>query len=431
MALLTDLHAQLSPWLSASAWRVALSGGLDSSVLLSLLCELRQTHPLPPLSALHIHHGLQADAEGWVAHCQALCARLQVPLEVVRVQVAPGASLEAAARVARHAAFAERLGEGEALLLAQHRDDQAETLLYRLVRGAGVRGLAAMRMARPLGRGTLLRPLLPVPRVALEAHARACGLAWVEDPSNDALRFDRNFLRHRVLPLLASRWPATAERLAQAAAWQGEAQGLLDDLAAIDLAGCQAPSPWPWLSLPSLPIAPLRALSDARQRNLLRHWLSDFGALPDARHWAGWQALRDAREDAEPCWTLATGELRRGGGRIWWRPLAWCEPPPRTAIPWPAECEALALPGNGKVRLLGERPAGALEIRYRLGGERLQLPGRGGRDLKRLLNEAALPGFVRGRLPLLYRDGEPVAVANLSNLSSVRCALVWEAPGLS
>ncbi len=145
------LRDALQPWRSASGWCVALSGGLDSTVLLHLLAGLAQREALPPLSAIHIHHGLQSAADAWPAHCRELCAALSVPLQVEYVQVASGASLERAAREARYAAFAARLGIGELLLTAQHRDDQAETLLFRLLRGAGVQGLSAMPMSRALG----------------------------------------------------------------------------------------------------------------------------------------------------------------------------------------------------------------------------------------------------------------------------------------
>ncbi|MGH8352506.1 MAG: tRNA lysidine(34) synthetase TilS, partial [Pseudomonas sp.] len=160
MTLESRLLSALVPWLAAPAWRVAFSGGLDSTVLLHLLVRLAEREALPALSAIHIQHGLQAAAAAWPEHCRQVCTALGVPLRVCHVQVAPGSSLERAAREARYAAFAESLGAGELLLTAQHRDDQAETLLFRLLRGAGVRGLAGMPRSRPLGRGQLLRPLL-------------------------------------------------------------------------------------------------------------------------------------------------------------------------------------------------------------------------------------------------------------------------------
>jgi len=195
--VLDHLRRALADWPKVTALRVAFSGGLDSSVLLHALVQLARCEKLPPVYAIHIAHGLQAQARNWPLHCQKFCDALGVPLEVIRVEVdKTSASLERAAREARHGAFAERLKKGELLLLAQHQDDQAETLLLRLARGAGVRGLAGMPKARVLGQGHLLRPLLGCPRALLESYAKAQGLSWIEDPSNEDTRFARNHLRH-------------------------------------------------------------------------------------------------------------------------------------------------------------------------------------------------------------------------------------------
>ncbi len=413
-ALDIRLRAALQPWRTAPAWRIAFSGGLDSSVLLHLLAGLARREALPPLAAIHVHHGLQPAAEAWPEHCARSCAQLDIPLEIVAVRVAPGASLEQAARQARYAAFASRLGEGEVLLGAQHRDDQAETVLFRLLRGAGVRGLAAMPVARPLGRGTLVRPLLDVPRTELLAYAEAHGLSWVEDPSNADERFSRNFLRRRVLPLLAERWPQAAASLARSAAHLGEAQQLLGELAELDLLAARGRAPFSWLALPSLDLQAVAGLNEARQRNLLRHWLAPLTRLPDSDHWAGWYDLRDAGVDATPIWKLADGELHRADGRLWWLSGDWLQPLTVVDLPCGAARGAIELPGNGAVRVVGELPAGRWHLRYRRGGESLQLPGRGRRDLKRLLNELRVPAFVRPRLPLLFDGDELVAVANLA-----------------
>lgn len=402
----------LVPWRNASAWHIAFSGGLDSTVLLHLLANAKD---LPPLSAIHIHHGLQAAADAWPAHCQSVCDALGVPLRIMRVHVQPGASLERAARDARYQAFAEVTGAGEVLLTGQHRDDQAETLLFRLLRGAGVRGLAAMPAHRPLAGGHLVRPLLDVSRIELEAYAHEHRLQWIEDPSNADPRFSRNYLRHRVFPTLIERWPQALTSLARTAEHLSEAQALLDELAGMDLQGADQPSPFPWLPLPSLVLAPLRELSDARQRNALRHWLTPLTRLPDSDHWASWYSLRDAKGDAQPLWRLADGELHRCAERIWWVPAAWSEFSDAT-VSWPTLKKPLELPGNGRLEFVGEAPEGSFEVRYRQGGEIIEVPGRGRRDLKRLLNECGVPGFVRGRLPLLYRDEQLLAVPTLAGL---------------
>lgn len=430
MSLEARLLSALSAWRSAPVWTVAFSGGLDSTVLLHLLAGLAQRQQLPPLRAVHVQHGLQAAAQTWPAHCQRVCAALKVPLLLREVQVQVGASLEQAARDARYAAFVELLGADELLLTAQHRDDQAETLLFRLLRGAGARGLAAMPASRPLGAGQLVRPLLDVPRAELEDYARVNGLDWVEDPSNRDERFSRNFLRRQVLPLLTQRWPQAVVSMARSAAHLSEAQGLLDELAQADLALMQPDSRFAWLPLPSLPLGPLLTLSAARQRNLLRHWLAPLTPLPDSDHWAGWTSLATAAVDAAPVWRLARGELRRADGRLWWLSGPWLQPLPAIDLPLTAATR-LPLPGNGHVCLLGQASTGVFQVRYRQGGEVLRLAGRGRRDLKRLLNEAGVPGFLRDRLPLLYQGEQLLAVANVPQLSVAgpdTWQFVWQVP---
>jgi tRNA(Ile)-lysidine synthase len=416
--------AQLAPWRTAPTWHIAFSGGLDSTVLLHLLATQADT---PPLHAIHIHHGLQAAADAWPAHCQSVCDELGVALSIVRVEVEQGGSVEEAARQARYEAFEQWVQPGEVLFVAQHRDDQAETLLFRLLRGAGVRGLAAMARDRPLGAGRLVRPLLEVSRGELLRYAQAHALRWIDDPSNADTQFSRNYLRGEVLPVIAVRWPQASQNLARSAAHLGEALGLLEELAAQDLQDTSAASPWPWLDLPSLELTKLTALSPARQRNALQAWLAPRTRLPDTRHWAGWEALRDARGDGAPIWRLADGELHRAGGRLWWLGGAWLEPL-SAGLPWQAPDCPLALPGNGLLELHGERPQGKVEVRYRQGGEHLSLPGRGQRDLKRLLNEAGLPPFVRARLPLLFVEGRLQAVANVPALAPAGLQLNWQPP---
>lgn len=428
MALDEQLLTLLQPWRQASAWRLALSGGLDSSVLLHALARLRQ-RGIPPLSALHIDHGLHSASADWAAHCRQQCAQLGIELEVIRVQVGEGASLERQAREARYQALTARLGEGEVLLSAQHLDDQAETLLLRLLRGAGVQGLAAMRPARPLGQGWLVRPLLGISRAELEEQARRWQLEWVEDPSNADDRHDRNFLRLRVLPLLRQRWPQASRSLTRAAGQLDEAQQLLDERADEDLRAAAGASPFPWLPLPSLQLTTLAALSEARQHNALRRWLGLLGEpMPDRAHFAGWRSLRDAAGDAEPWWKLSKGELRRGAGRLWWLPNSWAEL--SGSVIWSDPRQPLELPGNGRLLLEGEC-AGELRVGYRQGGERMWLEERGHRDLKRLLNERGVPVFLRGRLPLLWRGETLLAVANLPGLDVTGesgARLIWTPP---
>ncbi|NLC09122.1 MAG: tRNA lysidine(34) synthetase TilS, partial [Gammaproteobacteria bacterium] len=199
---------QLKPWQRAPAWCVAFSGGLDSTVLLHILATQIPPSSRPALRAVYIHHGLQQAAEDWPAHCQSVCEQLGVALSVIKIKVAQQASVEQAARNARYAAYAEHLQPEELLLMAQHQDDQAETLLFRLLRGSGVTGLQAIPRQRALGQAHLLRPLLGIARQELEDYAQQHQLNWVEDPSNAEEYFDRNFLRRQIIPLLKQRWPA-------------------------------------------------------------------------------------------------------------------------------------------------------------------------------------------------------------------------------
>ncbi|WP_412461666.1 tRNA lysidine(34) synthetase TilS [Pseudomonas sp. SC11] len=418
----------LTPWLNAPTWFVAFSGGLDSTVLLHRLAAHCRRHPAPPLRALHIHHGLQTAANAWPEHCRAVCDALGVELEVIPVVVAAGASLEQAARDARYAALASRLGPGDVLFTGQHLDDQAETLLFRLLRGAGLRGMTAMPSSRTLGQGRLVRPLLADSCEHLQRYAEAQGLSWIDDPSNQDVGFSRNYLRAQVMPQLRQRWPQASQQMARSAEHLGEALGLLDELAAEDLRSAEQGAPFAWLGLASLDLDAVRALSPARQRNALQYWLSRRTRLPDARHWAGWNALRDSAPDAQPIWRLTDGELQRSHGRLWWLADDWRQWEAGQWY-WPDPDQPLILPGNGVVWLQGAKPPEGLRIAYRQGGERLNVPGRGERDLKRLLNERQLPHFVRQRLPLLYQGSRLLAVANLPELVQSDWQLQWQPPG--
>lgn len=410
--LVDSLFKQLTPWSSAKRWLVGFSGGMDSTVLLHLLATLKTQYVLPELSAVYIHHGLQKVAEDWPIHCQQICDELAIPLTVVKVNVAKQASIEEAARNARYDAFKSLLLADDVLFTAQHQNDQAETLLFRLVRGAGVRGLASMPEHRALGQGELVRPLLNVPYVELKRYAIDNQLQWIDDPSNNDTDFARNYIRHKVMPVLAAQWPRTIAAIGQAASHLQEAQSLLNELALADLQAAHVAPLYPWLTVPSLLLKPLAQLSFARQKNALSYWLSQFTLLPTTQHWQGWQDLLAASESANPIWKLHQAELHRANGRIWLLTGQWLLPPPPTTYPVTAN-GTMVLDQNGQITLQSTVPLASLFIRYRQGGELIELAKRGRRDLKRLLNEAAIPLFVRHRLPLLFnQQGSLLAVAN-------------------
>lgn len=409
------IFSTLQPWLASRSFWIAFSGGMDSTVLLYALARLAQQHQLPQLRAIYIHHGLQETAQSWPAHCQQLCDALAVPLSIVEVTVASAASIEQAAREARYAAFAEHVQADEVLLMAQHQDDQAETLLFRLMRGSGVAGLRGIPLTRTLSRGRVLRPLLAISHQQLLNYATQQQLAWVEDPSNATDAFDRNYLRRQIIPALKLRWPQMQQNLQRTAEHMHEAQQLLDELAAQDLQHAKVEPALDWLDLPCLNLDALRDLSLTRQKNLLRYWLTPLTLLPDTAHWASWISLRDAQDDAQPIWRLHSGALVRSQNNVYWLADVLMHMPP--ALNLTVRCAGhYALPGNGFLIINGDVTI-PLQVRYRQGGERLVISSRGHRDLKRLMQEQAVPAFIRARLPVLFSAEQAVAVANLPLLS--------------
>lgn len=394
---------------------VGYSGGLDSHVLLYALARLRAEAGWV-VRAVHIHHGLHAEADRWAEHCARTCAALDVALAVETVTVAGIADygLEEAARRARYAAFARQLRVGEVLLTAHQRDDQAETVLLQLLRGTGVRGIAAMPAHAPFAGGSLARPLLRWDRAALAAYARE-RLSYIDDPSNADTHLARNYVRTHVLPRLTARWPEAAEQLARSARHSMEAVTLLDEIAATDLTASAT-------STGELRIDALTMLTPARRSNLVRYWLRANGMRVPAE-----TTLRRIIDQCEraprtrhACIAWPEGEVRR------YRDVITVRAREATPGDWRASWDPAApllIPGTGK-RLRTETTTGrglALswmraapwQVQWRHGGERCWLPGRTHRHkLKKLLQEAGVPPWERARLPLVYVDGQLAAVAD-------------------
>ncbi len=416
-ALIDDALAETPP--GRVVW-VALSGGLDSSLLLTLAAQACRRHPRP-LHALHVHHGLQSAADGFERHCRRLASRLGVPLFVERVAVErdAGLGLEGAAREARYAAFARRVAPGETLLLAQHRDDQAETFLLAALRGSGVRGLAGMPAEREWRGRRLVRPLLTRSRSELEAEAARLGLRWVDDPSNTDEALDRNFLRGSVLPLLQSRWPQAATALAGSARLAGEAEQLLEELAAGDLAalgddpGC-------------LGVSALLRLSVPRRRSLLRHVCRRLGVpTPPAGRLETLLEQLEARSDAQVRVSWSGAEARIWRGQLYLLP-PWDSLLPEWILEWDGRAPLVSPWGEIGVGLAPvEGHAVRLTLKARQGGERLCLAGRGSRDLKRLLQEAQVPPWARERVAVVWHEQHPVAALLLPEGHWLAVAAGW------
>lgn len=422
---------------AASPWRLiaaGFSGGLDSTVLLHLLLRCARHIPIS-LQAFHVHHGLSPHAEVWREHCARVCAQWQVDFSSARVAVCPqpGESLEACARQARQSAFA-RL-KVDAVALAHHQDDQAETVLYRLLRGAGTPGAAAMRPLREARGGPALwRPLLDEPRKVLLEYARQQGLVWIEDESNASLDFDRNFLRAEIFPRLTTRFPGARATLARAAKRFAEATELLDDLARQDAAAsvdaaasgdigeagvafsCASDSQ---LST-GLPLAVLAPLSRLRQMNVLRWFLTQRGLrLSEAQLQTVLQQMQTALPDRQPVFQLAGQEIRRYRNHLF--VLSPCAPPPVARLVW--QDGADSWPEGWPGHMVWRQQAGGiapgwlegLALRCRVGGETLRpRPAGPTRLVKHLFQEADIPPWQRSCWPLLWWENRLVAVAGLA-----------------
>lgn len=418
-----ELRADLvDPDAKGLVW-VAYSGGMDSHLLLQLAVDAG-LNLQGRLRAVHIDHGLNSAAADWSVHCRSVCERLGVGFQCHVVEIEGGAGLENRARQARYRVFESLLAEGGVLLQGHHANDQAETVLLRLMRASGVRGLAAIPRSRQLGSGRLLRPLLRYSRAELQHCAQQQGLNWIEDPSNTDTVHDRNFLRAEVVPALMRRWPLAVTSLGRSADHCAAALRLAEDLAALDIAGCWRDSDQ--YHERALQLGALAALPDYRRSNLLRFWLQRrAGLLPDEVMLDRlWQQLVGARDDAQPLIEIEGWQLRRFDGAIYllnptWSalsedvdPVEWRFDASSPSVLMFAGGRLNAVPAVGAGLRL---PAsGCLRVMLRQGGERIRLPGRvGSRSLKKLLQQRRLAPWVRHRLPLFFVGEELVAVANL------------------
>jgi tRNA(Ile)-lysidine synthase len=409
--VISHVARQLSAHLkSRSKLVLGLSGGLDSVALLDVLHSLKADLDFD-LSALHINHQISPHSNEWAEFCRELCAARKIPLEVEKIEVLRKGNLEAAARVLRYQAFSRQ--NVDFVVLAQHLDDQAETVLLRLLRGAGAQGLSGMPIVREMvsgrreaggGSPQILRPLLDIPRREILGYVRAQKLNWVEDESNLDTSFDRNFLRREILPAIDKRFPAYRRTIARAADNLANAAELSDELARIDANNCIADG--------AIMIAELKHLAPARVNNLLRFFLRERGLLmPDRKRLEeARQQLLHSRQDAQARIVFGDFELRRHRARIH---LVKSAPSEDWQIGWRGEDQIVLPQLGGTVRFRRATGAGIsmarldnVTVRNRRGGERIRPDcKRPSRSLKNLLQEHEIPPWERQLLPLLF-NGE-------------------------
>jgi tRNA(Ile)-lysidine synthase len=401
------LLARLEALSGVDRFIVAYSGGLDSTVLLHALAAIRREKRFL-VEAVHVHHGLQSEADQWELYCRRFCERLGVRYRSfwVDARSKPGESPEAAARHARYGILAPLLQASDCLLTAHHRDDQSETVLLQLLRGAGPEGLAAMPFVTGFGVGYHARPLLEYSRTELLRYAQGQELDWIDDPSNFDVDYARNFLRHELFPLLRRRWPSAAQTLCRVARIQAEASELASSLGEIDRVNAAGSKPG------TLSVNALTELSYARRNNLLRYWIRErMLPVPTSRQLAQVSVdLLASRQDGMPCLRWPGAEMRRYRDDLYATPPLSAHDATKVYV-WEQDRD-LVIP-HLNLRLSAEDlkaqtsivPSSQtrFEVRFRRGGERCRREGRRHRySLKTLFQDAGIPPWERDRIPLIY-----------------------------
>lgn len=430
------LYSQLSACLQAHSPRsqrfiLALSGGLDSRVLLHLMGRFIRQYPQYRCQAVHVHHGLSANADSWAEHCQQWAQEegIECQVEPVTLTLGKRISVEQQAREQRYLALGRHVQPNDVLLTAQHADDQLETFLLALKRGSGPAGLAAMPEHSVFAAGYHLRPLLHASRRAIMAYGTDHRLNWVEDESNQDLRYDRNFLRHQITPHLLDRWPGMRKAVARSAKLCGEQEALLHELLATRLASALH-------SDHSLMIAKLE--SERIGKQLIRQWLSRFDVrMPSqAQLQQIWQSVVMAQEDANPqlCWH--NHQIRRYKQRLYvvkqwpdlshWRQICEID----QVYPLPQELGSISLRHSDHGLLRLPQDGEVVSVRFEPGSIEVKPQGRvGKRKIKKLFQEYGIPSWNRRRTPLIFYDEQLVAVAGLfvvDEFSGRDCDLDWQ-----
>ncbi len=387
---------------------VAYSGGVDSHVLLHALVSLRQ-HCKFTLSAIHIHHGLNAKASDWQRHCELVCQALDVELSVHALNMSPSQeNLEACARELRYHYFSSLLQPGDYLLTGHHQDDQAETVVLQLLRGAGPKGMSAMPVSSVLGQGMLLRPFLNISRAELVEYAQQHQLIWIDDDSNQNTRFSRNFIRQEIMPLLKQRWPSAVETIARSAKHCAESEKIVDEYTQPLFNQCV-------LANNALSMTQLKSLTPIQQKHVVRHWLSHLNySLPNEDKLANLlHVFLTAHQDKNPMVTWGAVEVRRYQDALM-AMLVQTTHDASQVFSWNLQSDlrikslgiilqAVSCVGSG----IKFHSTQGCEIRFRQGDERVYLAHRkGGRSLKKCFQEWRVPVWERDRVPLLYIDNQ-------------------------
>lgn len=405
---------------------VGLSGGLDSSVLLHLLAQQFKNTGIE-LQAIHVHHGLHPQADDWALHCQQQCDALSIRLHTIHITIIePSRNLEQQARDARYLAFSSILPPGSTLALAHHQNDVAETLLLRLMRGSGTNALANMQCHQKRDAYHVWRPLLDCSRLALEDYARDHQLTWIDDSSNADQRFDRNFIRHAVLPLLEQRFPKAPQRLAHSANLLNADAGLLAPMIAASTEQCSEHG--------QLLVRPLLALEQSLSSHVVRHWLAKHGqALPGSAAMTEFiQQISKQQSDSNSQLVSADYALRVWNARIFICEKKPAEQDAAYEMLWDG-LHALPLPRGGSLTWLGKSPC-ITRVRYRRGAEKIQLVGRRQHHSVKKCLSPLVPPWLRARLPFVYNEqGELLAVGDclvseqLQRLQQHNaCQLFWQ-----
>ncbi len=408
---------------------VGYSGGIDSSVLLHLTAQLRASALISNLRAIHVNHNLSPAAQSWQEHCQHICNELDVPLQLfnIHVQKQPRESLEANARELRYAEFKRSMHKNSLLLLAHHQDDQAETLLLQLLRGSGIKGLAAMPAYRKFGLGYIGRPLLSFSRAEIIHYAHSNGLQIIEDESNTNLQFDRNYLRHKIIPAIRSRWPTYQQTFARSAMHCAVANDICTEVANIDMQQCVG------TDKDRLMLTELCKLPLVRCAQVIRYFLQSKNlSVPTYNQLQQFiTQLVNMKKDSQPILQFAGVELRCFQGFLY----AFKRLPliaQNFEVVWDLH-EDLELPGGlGRLRCLclPEEPM-SLVVRFRRSGERFHPQGRcGSHPLKKLFQEWQVPPWQRHRIPLVYAAEQLIWVAGYAFAKNVQnqllSGIIWE-----